>query len=209
MIKIAIADDHAIVRRSLAATLGQEPDMRVVGEAADGQGALDIVRVLDVDVLVLDVDMPRMSATDTLKKLSGRRPSISVLVLSGYPPEVYALSMLKLGAAGYLAKDCLPEEIVEAVRTVSKGRRFITPAVGELLASRLGVPMGARHLALSDREFQVLLRLGRGSTTGQTAKELSLSVKAITTYRNHLLKKMELRSNTEITYYLMKHGLLD
>ena len=160
MIRVAIVDDHAIVRAGLRQYLAEQVDLRVTGEAANGREALNIVRQGDVDVLVMDLSMPDQSGVDALAAIKARAPELPVLILSGFPEEHYATTLLRQGAAGYLNKECDPAQIVDAIRTVHRGRKYITPGVAQLLAEGLtGAGDKAPHEMLSEREFQVFLRL--------------------------------------------------
>ena len=209
MIRIAIVDDHAMVRVGLRQFFADRPDFTVVAEAANGREALDIVRKGEVDVVLMDVAMPDQSGVDALAAIRARAPDLPVLILSGYPEEHYATTLLRQGASGYLNKDCDPEEIVQAIRTVCRGRKYITAGVAERLAEGLGgggekLP----HEELSERELQVFLRLAKGETVGHMAESMSLSVKTISTYRTRVMEKMRLSSNSDLTYYALKNGLI-
>ena len=209
MIKIGIVDDHAIVRAGLRQYLSEQVDLRVVGEAANGREALDLVRQGEVDVLLMDLSMPGHSGVDALAAIKARAPELPVLILSGFPEAHYATTLLKQGASGYLNKECDPEEIIKAIRTVFRGRKYITPAVAELLADGLGNdPDKALHELLSEREFQVFLRLAKGETISVMADSMSLSVKTVSTYRTRVMEKMRLSSNSDLTYYALKNGLI-
>lgn len=209
MIRIAIIDDHAVVRAGLKQYLSEQVDFNVVAEASNGREALDIVRKGGVDVLVMDLSMPEQSGVDALAAIRARAPDLPVLILSGFPETHYATTLLRQGASGYLNKECDPEEIVTAIRTVARGRKYITPAVAELLADGLGgggdKPL---HEQLSEREFQVFLRLAKGETIGHMADSMSLSVKTVSTYRTRVMEKMKLESNSDLTYYALKNGLI-
>ena len=168
MIRVGIVDDHAIVRTGLRQFLGEQVDLRVVGEAASGREAIDLVRNTEMDVLVMDLSMPGQSGIDALGMIRAKAPDLAVLILSGYPEEHYAVNLIRQGARGYLNQECDPMEIVQAIRTVTLGRRYISPAVAELLAQQLGrLDAGAPHEQLSEREFQVFLKLARGETAGE------------------------------------------
>ena len=210
MINVGIVDDHAIVRSGLRQFLSEHVDLRVVGEAANGREAIDLIRNAEVDVLLMDLAMPGQSGLDALAMLRAKAPDMGILILSGYPEEHYAISMIRQGASGYLNKECDPKEIVEAIRTVALGRRYVTPGVAELLAQQLNRKDDAPvHEQLSEREFQVFLKLARGETAGDIAKTLSLSVKTVSTYRTRLMEKMGLASNSDLTYYALKNRLID
>ncbi len=209
MIRIAIADDHAVVRAGLRQFLSEHDDLSVVAECASGRELMDAVRAGEVDVVLLDIAMPDQNGVDLLLAIKARVPALPVLMLSGYPEEHYATTLLRQGAAGYLSKDTDPEEIVQAIRTAVAGRRYITPVVAEQLAAGLGSNAEQKpHERLSERELQVFLHLARGETVGQLAEHLSLSVKTVSTYRSRVLEKMALGSNSELTYYALKNGLL-
>ena len=208
MIRVGIVDDHAIVRSGLRQFLSEHVDLRVTGEASNGREALELVRGGEVDVLLLDISMPDQSGVDALAAIKARFPQLPVLILSGFPEAHYATTLLRQGASGYLNKECDPQEIVNAIRTVARGRRFISPAVAELLAE--GVAGGDRpaHEALSERELQVFLRLAKGETIGHMAESMFLSVKTVSTYRTRVLEKLNLSSNSDLTYYALKNGLI-
>lgn len=210
MIRIGIVDDHAIVRSGLRNFFVDHVDLRVVGEAANGREAIDLVRTTEMDVLLMDLAMPGQSGLDALAMIRAKAPDVGILILSGYPEEHYAMNLIRQGASGYLNKECDPAEIVEAVRTIALGKRYITRTVADLLAQQLGrkddVPL---HEQLSEREFQVFLKLARGETAGDVAKSLSLSVKTVSTYRTRLMEKMGLASNSDLTYYALKNRLID
>jgi two-component system invasion response regulator UvrY len=210
MIRIAIVDDHAMVRAGLRQFFADQPDFSVVAEAANGREALDIVRRGEVDVVVMDIAMPDQSGVDALAAIRARAPDLPVLILSGYPEEHYATTMLRQGASGYLNKDCDPDEIVKAIRTVCRGRKYITAGVAERLADGLSDGGGDKlpHEDLSERELQVFLRLAKGETVGHMAESMSLSVKTISTYRTRVMEKMHLASNSDLTYYALKNGLI-
>ena len=210
MIKIGIVDDHAIVRTGLKDFFSQHVDLRVVGEAASGREAIDLVRSHEIDVLVMDLSMPGQSGIDAIAMVRAKAPDTGILILSGYPEEHYAMNLIRQGASGYLNKECDPKEIVDAIRTISLGRRYITPAVAELLARQLDRKNDAApHEQLSEREFQVFLKLATGETAGSIAEHLSLSVKTVSTYRSRLMEKMNLASNSDLTYYALKNRLID
>lgn len=209
MIRVAIVDDHAIVRAGLRQYFADQVDLKVTGEAANGREALDLIRKGEVDVMVMDLSMPDQSGVDALAAIKARVPELPILILSGFPEEHYATTLLRQGAAGYLNKECDPEEIVKAIRTVHRGRKYITPGVAELLADGLS-STGDKlpHEQLSEREFQVFLRLAKGETIGHMADSMSLSVKTVSTYRTRVMEKMKLSSNSDLTYYALKNGLI-
>ncbi|MBC7941077.1 MAG: response regulator transcription factor [Chitinophagaceae bacterium] len=210
MIRVGIVDDHAIVRSGLKQFFADQVDLRVTGEASNGKEALELARKGEVDVLLMDLSMPDQGGVDALAAIKARFPDLHVLILSGFPETHYATTLLRQGASGYLNKECDPEEIVTAIRTVARGRKYITPAVAELLAE--GVAGGGSdrplHEALSDRELQVFLRLAGGEAVGQMAEAMHLSVKTVSTYRTRVLEKLRLQTNSDLTYYALKNGLI-
>ncbi len=210
MIRIGIVDDHTIVRTGLRQYLSEHVDLRVTGEASNGHEALELARQGEIDVLLLDLSMPDQSGVDALAAIKARFPDLAVLILSGFPETHYATTMLRHGASGYLNKECDPEEIVTAIRTVARGRRYITAAVAERLADGIGAGPSDQplHDTLSERELQVFLRLAKGETVGHIAESMFLSVKTVSTYRTRVLEKLKLQSNSELTYYAMKNGLM-
>jgi len=210
MIRIAIVDDHAMVRAGLRQFFADQVDFVVVAEAANGRDALDLVRKGGIDVVLMDISMPDQSGVDALAAIKARQPDLPVLILSGFAETHYATTLLRQGASGYLNKDCDPEEIVKAIRTVARGRKYITASVAEMLADGLGGGGGDRplHEQLSERELQVFLRLAQGETIGHMAESLSLSVKTVSTYRTRVMEKMQLASNSDLTYYALKNGLI-
>jgi two-component system, NarL family, invasion response regulator UvrY len=209
MIRIALVDDHAMVRAGLRQFFSDHIDLEVVAEAANGREAMELVRNQEIDVMVMDISMPDQSGVDVLKGIKLRWPDLPVLILSSFPEAHYATTLLRQGASGYLNKDCDPQDIVGAIRTVYRGRKYISPGVAELLADGLGgAAEGPPHEQLSDRELQVFLRLAQGEAVGQIALSMSLSVKTVSTYRTRIMEKMKLESNSDLTYYALKNGLI-
>jgi two-component system invasion response regulator UvrY len=210
IVKVGIVDDHAIVRSGLRQFLSEMVDLRVVGEAASGREAIDLVRTVEMDVIIMDLSMPGQSGIDALAMIRAKAPDLGILILSGYPEEHYAVNLIRQGASGYLNKECEPMEIVNAIRTIALGRRYISPSVAELIAQQLNRKEGsAAHDLLSEREFQVFLKLAKGETAGDIAAALSLSVKTVSTYRTRLMEKMGLSTNSDLTYYALKNKLID
>ena len=210
IVKVGIVDDHAIVRAGLKQFLSEMVDLRVVGEASTGREAIDLVRTTEMDVIIMDLSMPGQSGIDALAMIRAKAPDVGILILSGYPEEQYAVNLIRQGASGYLNKECEPMEIVNAIRTIALGRRYISPSVAELIAQQLNRKEGsAAHDLLSEREFQVFLKLAKGETAGDIANALSLSVKTVSTYRTRLMEKMSLASNSDLTYYALKNKLID
>ena len=209
MIRVLIADDHAIVRRGLIQILAEHADMSVVGEAQNAQELFALARAQAWDTAILDVSMPGRGGLDILKELKSEFPTRPVLILSVHPEDQYAVRALKAGAAGYLSKDSAPTELVSAIRKAMRGGKYVSPALAEKLAFKL-TPDADRlpHETLSDREFQVLCAIASGHTVGEIAEQMSLSVKTISTYRPRLLEKMNLKNNAELTHYAIQQGLV-
>jgi two-component system invasion response regulator UvrY len=209
MIRVLIADDHAIVRQGLKQIVADYADILVAGEASSGQQVLDMVSKNDYDVIVLDITMPGRSGLEVLKELKGLRPKLPVLILSIHPEEQYAVRVIKAGAAGYLTKECAPDELIAAIRSISAGHKYVTSFLSEKLASQLGLEVEKPpQEALSDREYQVMLMLASGKAVGEIAREQYLSVKTISTYRHRILAKLKLKSNAELTYYAIQNRLI-
>ena len=208
MIRILIVDDHSIVREGLKQIVAETPDILVTDEAASGQEALEKVWKNDYDIVVLDITMPGRGGLEALKQIKTMKPKLPILILSMHPEDQYALRVLKAGASGYLTKESAPEELVTALRKVSQGRRYITPALAEKLAFRLEKDSEkALHERLSDREFQIMSLIAAGKTVKEIANELVLSPKTISTYRARILRKMDLKNNAELMHYVLKSGL--
>lgn len=211
MIRVLIADDHAIVRQGLKQILADSGCMVVVAEAQDGAGAVQMVRALGdgIDVALLDISMPGKSGIDALKQIKEAAPHLPVLILSMYPEEQYAVRLIRGGAAGYMTKESAPQALVEAIRRVASGKKYISPSVAEMLADEVGGGTGGPlHASLSDREYQILLKLASGKTVSGVAEEMALSVKTISTYRTRILGKMRLKNNAELTHYAITHQLV-
>ena len=209
MIKILIADDHAIIREGLKQILAETSDMVVAGEAADCREVLDQVRKDDYDLVLLDIAMPGRGGLDTLKQLKHEKPELPVLVLSMYPEEQYAIRAFKAGASGYLTKESAPEELISAIRKVTQGGKYVSSSLAEKLAFNLETDTEKPlHEMLSDREYEVIIMIASGKTVKEIADKLSLSVKTISTHRVRALKKMGMKNNAEITYYAIKQGLV-
>jgi two-component system invasion response regulator UvrY len=212
MINIGITDDHPVIRAGLREYLDSCVDMRVVGEAANGREALELVRrtELELDVLLLDLMMPGQCGQDALASIRIHAPEVAVLILSSYPEELYATTLMRQGASGYLNKDCSPEAMVDAIRTVAVARHNANPAIANLSGPGLENTVSpVPHEQLTTREFQVFLQLAKGKKTLAICHELSLSVRTIVHHRTRLMHKMALLSNRDLTYYAMKYRLID
>lgn len=185
-------------------------DINVTAEAANGREALDIARGQQCDVMLLDISMPEQNGIDILRTIKQGQPNFPILMFSGCLARHYAVNALKIGADGYLHKDCEPEEMENAIRAVAGGRRYLNAEVADMLAQNLcRVDEAPAHTQLSDREFQVFLRLCKGEPVSDMASQLCLSVKTVSTYRSRVMEKMGVHSNSELTYYAMKNGLIE
>jgi len=210
MIRVLLADDHAIVRAGLKEILADTGDIEVTGEAANGQEVLARVFTQDFDVAVLDMSMPGRNGIELIKLVKAEKPKLRILVLSMHSEEQYAVRALKAGASGYLTKESAADQLVAAIRRIAAGGAYVTPETAERLA--LGVAPRAvaeAHTLLSDREFQVFRMIASGASVGQIARELSLSVKTISTHKTRILEKMGLTNQAELIRYALEHHLLD
>lgn len=210
MIRVLVVDDHAIVRQGLRRILEEAAGVSFGGEAANGVEALKMLRTEKWDVVLLDISMPEKNGIDTLKQIMDGNKAARVLILSMYPEDQYAVRLMKAGASGYLTKETAPEQLIEAIRTVVVGKKYISRTLAELLLLECGSDSGKLlHALLSNREYQVLRLIGSGKKVSEVAETLSLSVKTVSTYRTHILEKMKLRNNAELTYYVMQNGLME
>jgi len=208
-VRVLLADDHTLFREGLKKILSGASELVVAGEAASGDEVLRKIETEHYDVIVLDIAMPGKNGLDVLKELRSRKPGLPVLILTMYPEEQYAVRVLKAGAAGYLTKESAPGELITAIRRISRGRKYVSPALAEKLASDLGrIEKGPPHEQLSDREYQVMCLLASGKTIKFIADELRLSPPTISTYRARVLDKMSMKSNAEITRYAIENGLV-
>jgi len=210
MIRILIADDHAILREGLKHILAEGSDVTVAAEASTGQEVLEKIRNDKYDMVLLDISMPGMSGLEVLKQLKIEKPKLPVLVLSMHPEEQYAVRALRAGASGYLTKESAPDELITAIRKISQGRKYITSSLAERIAFEMEIDSEKPlHDILSDREYQVLRLIAAGKTIKQIAEELSLSIKTVSTYRTRIMEKMKMKTNAELMHYAIKHQLLD
>jgi DNA-binding NarL/FixJ family response regulator len=210
MIRVLIVDDHTILRRGLSQIISETDDLEVAGEADSGAQAIKLARAQAFDVVLLDISMPDRNGLDTLKQLKKEKPKLAVLMLSMHPEEHYAMRALKAGASGYLTKQSAPALLVTAIRQVASGRKYVSSELAEELARTVGSDAGRpRHETLSDREYETLRLMASGKTLTEVAGEMTLSVKTVSVYRARLLEKMQLKNNAELTYYALKHKLVE
>jgi two-component system invasion response regulator UvrY len=209
MIRILIADDHPMVRAGLRHILSEDPGITEIGEAASGNETLTRLRSGQWDLLLLDINMPDRNGLDILRNVGASYPQTKVLVLSAFPERLYAVNVLKAGASGYLPKECAPEQLMSAIRTVMKGRRYVSPELAQIVADSFGADSGQpAHGCLSEREFQVFYKIAAGRTVSSIGEELCLSVKTVSTYRTRILEKMHLATNADITTYALRNALI-
>ncbi|PYS00152.1 MAG: DNA-binding response regulator [Acidobacteria bacterium] len=210
MIKVVVVDDHAVVREGLKRIISENPGMAVTGEAGDGNEALKIIQSESCDVVLLDITMPNKSGLDVLKQLHTESPRLPILVLSMHSEDQYAVRVLRAGAAGYLTKESAPAKLVQAIRKVVRGGKYVSPTLAEKLVMDLeSNAQKPPHELLSDREYQVLCMIASGKTVSDIGEELHLSVKTISTYRVRILDKLQMKNNAELTRYAIKQGLVD
>lgn len=210
-LRILIADDHAIVREGLKQILAGNHDMAVVGEAETGFNAIRLVRDMPADVLLLDISLPDKNGIEVLKQVRKIEPNLSILMLSMHREDQYAIRSLKAGASGYMTKQSAPAELIDAIRMIAAGRKYVSAALAQELANHIADKNreGPPHEQLSDREFQTMAMIASGKTVSDIASELALSVKTISMYRSRLLKKMKMRHNAELTHYAIKNNLVE
>ncbi|KGF81298.1 LuxR family transcriptional regulator [Massilia sp. JS1662] len=209
-IRVFIADDHAIVREGLKQILAEQRDIVVAGEAETGLDAVKLFRKSRCNVVLLDISLPDRNGIEVLKQIKSEQPDLAVLMLSMHREDQYAIRSLKAGAAGYLTKQSAPKELVNAIRQVAGGQRYVSAQLAQVLAAQLGenheLPV---HETLSDREYQTLTLIASGKTVSEIARELSLSVKTVSEYRSRLLAKMKLKTSAELTHYAIRNQLID
>lgn len=208
MIKILIVDDHPIVQEGFRQILMGMPEIQCVETANSGTDALQKARTDQYDVIVLDITLPNMNGLDVLKILKNEIPKTPILMLSIYPEEIYGIRTLKAGASGYITKDSNPQDFITAIKTLLSGRKYISSAMGEKLATELNRAKQLPHERLSDQEYNIFRFIAEGKTLTKIANDLCLSVKTVSTYKSRILKKMNLRTDSEITYYAIKNGLI-
>jgi len=209
MIKVCIADDHAIVRRGLKQIISETSDMLIADEAGSGEELLKKVFDSHYDVVLLDISLPGTSGLEVMKQLKRNKSKLPVLILSIYPEEQYAIRALKAGASGYLTKESAPEELVTAIRKIYHGGKYVSSSLVEKLISQLDVyEERPCHTMLSDREYQVMCMFASGKKVTEIAEQLSLSIQTVSTYRSRILEKMEMRTIAEIVRYAVEHNLM-
>ena len=209
MIRVILVDDHALIRRGLRETLGEAGDISVVAEAGDYGGLRQALREQRCDVVLLDVNLPGRNGIDALKSIAEDREPVRVVILSQYPEDQYGIRALKAGAMAYLNKSAAPETIVQAVRSVAAGRKYVTAEIAQALADAVAARGAGAHDQLSDREMQTLMLIAEGRKLSEIAERLSLSPKTVSVYRARVLEKLGLSSNAELATYAMRHGLID
>ncbi|RKX70815.1 DNA-binding response regulator [candidate division WOR-3 bacterium] len=210
MIRVLIVDDHDIVREGLKRILAEYRDVEVVGEATCGEEAIQLIRKLNPDVILMDISMPGMDGLEATKRITERWPKVKVLVLTVHPEDTYAVRILKAGALGYLQKNCGPDDLITGIRTVYQGARFLLPEVAQRLAYRLleeKKDLGPIE-SLSDRELQVLHHLASGLEMKEIAAKLRISYKTVETYRARLMEKLKLRNVADLTRFAIQHKLI-
>ena len=209
MIRILIADDHAIVRKGLIQILREEYPTAKIGEVEDAEQLIHKAINEEWDVVICDLSMPGRSGLDALHQLKQVSPKLPVLIMSMHPEDQYALRVLKAGASGYLGKDTIHDDLIRAIQTARLGKKFITPSIAEKLAEAFNADTDQlSHETLSDREFDVLKLLASGKSVSEIAEQLSLSVTTVSTYRSRIMKKMTMHSNAELTRYALEKGLI-
>jgi DNA-binding NarL/FixJ family response regulator len=206
---ILIVDDHAVVRKGLSQIIAEEYPTAVIGEAADTEKMIEMVTKTEWDVIICDINMPGRSGIEGLKQVKEINPEIPVLIMSMHSEDQYALRVLKAGAAGYLNKDTVHEDIIQAISTVRLGRKFITPSIAERLAGALGSDKDKlAHEYLSNREFEVMKMLANGVSITDIAGQLSLSSTTVSTYRTRIFEKTGLKTNADLTRYAIENKLV-
>lgn len=208
--RILLVDDHQVVRAGLAQFIAEHDDLTVAAEASTGNEAINLARQNEFDVVILDISMPDRSGIDALHVIKQLRPDVHVVVLSGYSETHYAVNTLRAGANGYISKDVSPEELIKAIRIVARGHRYLSETAADLVSDHLSRPAEKKaHETLSEREFQIFLKLAAGTNPTLIGKELHLSVKTVGTYRARVLEKMSLTTNADLTIYAIENGLMN
>jgi DNA-binding NarL/FixJ family response regulator len=207
--KVLIADDQVLIREGLRQILLRMPEVETVDEAANGQDVMKKVNKKKYDIIILDISMPGRSGLEILKDLKQKKPNSVVLILSIHPEENYAVRVLKAGAAGYINKSSASDELVQAIRTVVAGGKYITPKTADKLVKEINIDSSkSSHDKLSDREYQVMCMIASGKTIKEISEYLCLSIKTVSTYRSRILEKMQMKNNSEIAFYAIKKELI-
>ena len=206
--RVFLADDHALFREGVKALLAEESDIAVAGEAGTAKETLTRVRNEPWDVLLLDISLPDGSGIDLLRQIRPHKPDLPILILSMHPEEQFAVNLLRAGATGYITKDAVPQDVVSAIRTLLNGRKYISPAVAQILADDVGGDNRPAHEQLSEREFQVFCKLAAGRAVGDIAAELFLSNKTVSTYKKRLMQKLKAKSLVELIDMAKRNALV-
>ena len=210
MINILIVDDHLIVREGIKRIINDTPDIKTVAEASSGNEAMDLIWKNKYDLILMDISMPGRNGLQTLKLIKKHDKTIPVLMLSMHSEEQYAMRSIKAGASGYMTKDTASSQLVTAIRKINDGRKFISKEVAELLTTELYHDNEKDpHEHLSDREFEILKMIGKGTTTKSIAEELLISPKTVSTYRSRILDKLNMRNNSDLIHYVIDYKLSD
>lgn len=210
MIKILIADDHAIVREGLKQVVAEEIDMEVTGEADDAASVIQLLRKDSFDIIILDINMPGKSGLEILKDLCSEFEGIRVLMLSMYGEEQYGIRAMKAGACGYMKKVSAPDELVKAIRKIVGGSKYVSAALAESLLKNITTGYNKLpHERLSDREYEILFKIASGKSADEIASEMNISIHTVYTYRNRIFEKMNLKTNVELTQYVLQNKLIE
>jgi len=209
VIKVVLCDDHAMVRRGIRDTLAEATDIKVVGESGSYAEVREVIRTTPCDVLILDLNLPGRGGLEVLASLREDHSAIRVLIVSMFAEDQYAIRCLRAGADGYLNKAGDPSQLIPAVRTLASGRKYLTPAISEMLVDNLASPgTESLHATLSERELQTLLKIASGKRLSDIAEELMLSPKTVSVYRARLLEKLKLSNNAELAVYAIRNELV-
>jgi two-component system, NarL family, invasion response regulator UvrY len=210
IINILIADDHAFLREGIKKTIGDERDMKITAEASNANDVLSLLQANDVDIAIMDISMPGKSGLEVLKDLKAMKKKFKILILSMHPEDRFAIRALKAGASGYLTKESAPDELVKAIRTILTGRKYVSKSLSEKLVDIINDDFDKQpHETLSDREYEVFIKIASGKKATEIAEELSISIHTVNTYRARILEKLSASSNVELTQYAMHNNLID
>ena len=208
-IKVLIADDHTVVRQGLKHIIARDPNIKVVGEAENGKEVLEKIRMLDIDVVLMDIEMPMQNGIETLINLKITNPNLPVIILSIFAEEQYGLRLIQSGASSYLSKTCPPNQLLEAIHKVANGGKYITLSLGELLVENMSNEAKKPfHASLSNREYQIFVMIASGKKQKDIALELSISINTVNVHRANILKKLYVKSNSEIIRYALQNDLI-